>query len=124
MVMEIVLWIIFGALAGWIASIIMGTNAEQGAVANIAVGIIGAFIGGFFVRMLTGMDVQGFNFGSFIVAAQSFCWQSYDFSVAARRITRDNASRHAQLRAKDRESRSFACSSCLTNVHRTFIVIK
>jgi uncharacterized membrane protein YeaQ/YmgE (transglycosylase-associated protein family) len=46
----------------------MGTNAEQGAVANIAVGIIGAFIGGFFVRMLTGMDVQGFNFGSFIVA--------------------------------------------------------
>ena len=40
--MNIILWIIFGALAGWIASMIMGTNAQMGALANIIVGIVGA----------------------------------------------------------------------------------
>jgi uncharacterized membrane protein YeaQ/YmgE (transglycosylase-associated protein family) len=65
---EIIAWILFGALAGWIASIIMRTNAEQGAVGNIVVGIIGAIIGGFIVRSLTGNDVSGFNFGSLLTA--------------------------------------------------------
>lgn len=67
MVIDIIAWIIFGALAGWIASIIMGTNAQQGALGNIVVGIIGAFIGGFIVRLLGG-DVSGFSFGSLLVA--------------------------------------------------------
>ncbi len=67
MVLDIIAWIIFGALAGWIASIIMGTNAQQGALGNIVVGIIGAFIGGFIVRLLGG-DVSGFSFGSLLVA--------------------------------------------------------
>lgn len=66
--MEILAWIIFGALAGWIASIIMKTNAQQGAIANVVVGIIGALLGGFLVRLLTGNDVDGFNLFSFIVA--------------------------------------------------------
>ncbi len=66
--MNILAWIIFGALAGWIASIIMKTNAEQGAIGNIVVGILGAFIGGFAVRLLTGSDVNGFNIVSLIVA--------------------------------------------------------
>lgn len=65
---DIVLWILFGALAGWIASMIMGTNEEQGAFGNIVVGILGAFIGGFAVRALTGSEVSGFNLGSLIVA--------------------------------------------------------
>lgn len=65
--MEIIAWIIFGALAGWIASMIMGTNAEQGAVGNIIVGIVGAIIGGFIMRAL-GAEVSGFNFGSLLVA--------------------------------------------------------
>ena len=68
MLLDIVLWILFGALAGWIASKIMKTDAQMGAVANIVVGIIGAFIGGFVVRMLTGNEVDGFNLGSLIVA--------------------------------------------------------
>jgi len=46
----------------------MGTNAQMGAVGNIVVGIIGAFIGGFVMRMLTGMQVEGFTVGSLIVA--------------------------------------------------------
>ncbi len=43
--MDIILWIVLGALAGWIASIITGTNAQMGWMGNIIVGIIGAFIG-------------------------------------------------------------------------------
>jgi uncharacterized membrane protein YeaQ/YmgE (transglycosylase-associated protein family) len=66
---EIIVWIVLGALAGWIASMIMGTNAEQGAVGNIIVGILGAFIGGFVVRMLTGNNVDtGFNIPSLLTA--------------------------------------------------------
>ena len=66
--MNILAWIIFGALAGWLASIIMRTNAEQGAIGNIIVGIIGAFIGGMISRALGGEGVTGFNLGSLIVA--------------------------------------------------------
>ncbi len=44
--MSIVIWIVVGALAGWVASMIMKTDAQMGALANIVVGIIGAFIGG------------------------------------------------------------------------------
>lgn len=65
---DIVLWILFGALAGWIASMIIGTNEQQGAIGNIIVGILGAFIGGFVVRSLTGDTVGGFNFASLLVA--------------------------------------------------------
>jgi uncharacterized membrane protein YeaQ/YmgE (transglycosylase-associated protein family) len=66
---NIVLWIAFGALAGWIASLIMGTDKNQGAVANIVVGIIGAFLGGFILSVITGDDgISGFNFTSLIVA--------------------------------------------------------
>lgn len=52
----IILWIVIGALAGWIGSKIMGTDAKQGALANIIVGIIGAAVGGFVTRMLFGDD--------------------------------------------------------------------
>ncbi len=68
MLLDIVLWILFGALAGWIASMIMKTNGQMGALANIVVGIIGAFIGGFLFRTLTGINVEGFNLTSLIVA--------------------------------------------------------
>jgi uncharacterized membrane protein YeaQ/YmgE (transglycosylase-associated protein family) len=66
--MNIIAWIIFGALAGWVASKIMGTDAEQGAIANIIVGIIGAFIGGFLMQIIGGSGVTGFNIKSFLVA--------------------------------------------------------
>lgn len=67
--MGIILWIIFGALAGWIASIIMKTNAQQGAMGNIIVGIIGAFIGGFVVSIFSNGDgISGFNIPSLLTA--------------------------------------------------------
>mgnify|MGYP000985116750 CR=1 FL=1 len=61
-------WIVLGALAGWIASVIMGKNANMGVLANIVVGIIGAFIGGFLINFFGGQGFTGFNFWSLIVA--------------------------------------------------------
>ena len=66
--MEIITWIIFGALAGWVASIITGRNERMGCIANIVVGIIGAFIGGFLMSFIGRSGVTGFNLYSFIVA--------------------------------------------------------
>ena len=56
--MEILLWIILGALAGWIASMIVGTDARQGAIGNIVVGILGAFLGGFLMQLLGFRDAS------------------------------------------------------------------
>lgn len=66
--MGIISWIIVGALAGWIASMIMGKNAQMGAIANIIVGIIGAFIGGFVANLLGMGGVDGINIWSILVA--------------------------------------------------------
>ena len=66
--MSLIVWIIFGALAGWIASIIAGTDARQGALANIIVGIIGAFVGGFLMSLIGKTGVTGFNLYSAFVA--------------------------------------------------------
>lgn len=66
--MGILLWIIFGALVGWVASKIMHTDADQGAIANIIVGIIGAVIGGGIMSLVGGTGVTGFNIYSFLVA--------------------------------------------------------
>jgi uncharacterized membrane protein YeaQ/YmgE (transglycosylase-associated protein family) len=70
----IILWIVVGALAGWVGSMIMGTNAKQGAIMNIVVGIIGAVLGGFLTRTLFG-DSAGNNglFASFGVALLGAC---------------------------------------------------
>ena len=48
--MGVLLWIIFGALAGWIASLIMGTNRDQGILLDVIVGIIGAVLGGWVMK--------------------------------------------------------------------------
>jgi uncharacterized membrane protein YeaQ/YmgE (transglycosylase-associated protein family) len=56
----ILMWIIVGALAGWLGSKIMGTDASQGALANIVVGVVGAVVGGFLARTLFG-DMPGNN---------------------------------------------------------------
>ena len=62
-------WLIFGALAGWIASKIMGKDESMGAVANIATGIVGSFIGGFIASNVFHMGkVSGFNLYSLIIA--------------------------------------------------------
>ena len=67
--MGIIAWIIFGGLAGWVASMIAGKNERQGCLLNIIVGIVGAFIGGLLMQFITGHGFGfGFNLPSFIVA--------------------------------------------------------
>jgi uncharacterized membrane protein YeaQ/YmgE (transglycosylase-associated protein family) len=62
-------WIVFGALAGWIASMITGRNQRQGCIMNIIVGVIGAFIGGLFYGLLTGNTLNvGWNLTALIVS--------------------------------------------------------
>lgn len=71
--MGILLWIIFGALVGWIASMIMKTDAQQGALLNIIVGIIGAVLGGWIMNFFGQTGTTGFNLYSFIVAIIGAC---------------------------------------------------
>jgi uncharacterized membrane protein YeaQ/YmgE (transglycosylase-associated protein family) len=52
--MTFILWIIIGGIIGWLASIVMRTNAQQGMFLNIVVGIIGAFLGGLLIAPLLG----------------------------------------------------------------------
>ena len=67
--MSIIAWIVIGALAGWIASMIVCTNAQMGWLTNIIVGVIGAFVGGLIYGLVTGADfTAGFNIGTLIVA--------------------------------------------------------
>lgn len=61
-------WIIFGAIAGWLASMVSGKNQSMGLFANIIVGIIGASIGGFIIGFFGGAGVTGFNVRSLAVA--------------------------------------------------------
>lgn len=44
--MGLILWLVIGGIVGWLASIVMRTDAQQGIVLNVVVGIVGAFIGG------------------------------------------------------------------------------
>ena len=66
--MGILLWIVFGGLAGWMASVIMKNNSNQGTVTDIIMGIIGAVVGGFLMGLVGQSGVSGFNLYSFIVA--------------------------------------------------------
>lgn len=66
--MNILLWILFGALVGWIASLIMKTNRQQGTLIDIVVGVVGAVIGGFLFETLGRSGVTGFNLYSMFVA--------------------------------------------------------
>jgi uncharacterized membrane protein YeaQ/YmgE (transglycosylase-associated protein family) len=70
MLATIITWIIIGALAGWLASILTGTNREVNGFTNIIVGIVGAFIGGLVVQLFGGnaSGISGFNLGSLLTA--------------------------------------------------------
>lgn len=65
---NILLWIIVGGLAGWVASMIMKTDSSMGIPLNIVVGIIGAMIGGWLMNMLFGTDMALFSIGGFLTA--------------------------------------------------------
>jgi uncharacterized membrane protein YeaQ/YmgE (transglycosylase-associated protein family) len=66
--MNILFWIILGGIAGWLASLMMKTDASQGIVMNVVVGVFGALIGGFVFQTLGATGVTGFNLYSLLVA--------------------------------------------------------
>lgn len=66
--MGIIMWIIFGALAGWISSMFMNTDDSQGALGNILMGIVGSIAAGYLMPLLGMSGVTGFNLYSVMVA--------------------------------------------------------
>lgn len=72
--LNFLIWIVVGAIIGWLASIITGRNQRQGCLINIVVGIIGAFLGGVGYSLITGgglnlsASVDITSLGGFVVA--------------------------------------------------------
>ncbi len=69
--MDIIVWLIVGGIVGWLASLLMKTDARQGLLLNVVVGIVGAMIAGFFISPMVGLPTinQGsFSFGSLLVS--------------------------------------------------------
>ena len=69
--MNIIIWLIVGGLIGWVASIIMRTDARQGILLNVVVGIVGAFLGGWFLSPLFGVSTinqSNFSIPSLVVS--------------------------------------------------------
>ncbi|WP_312641528.1 GlsB/YeaQ/YmgE family stress response membrane protein [Hydrogenoanaerobacterium sp.] len=66
--MGIIGWIIIGALAGWIASLITDNDNKMGVGMNILVGIVGCFIGGLAMNLIGGYGIIGFNLRSLLIA--------------------------------------------------------
>jgi uncharacterized membrane protein YeaQ/YmgE (transglycosylase-associated protein family) len=69
--MNFILWLIVGGILGWIASIIMHTNAQQGIFLNIVVGIIGALLAGFILTPLFGVGTinqSNFSFPALLIS--------------------------------------------------------
>lgn len=65
--LNLIIWVVAGALIGWAASIILQTNNRHGLVADILVGIVGAFLGGYFLSPLFNVDT--INEGDFSIPA-------------------------------------------------------
>lgn len=69
--MNFIIWIVVGGILGWIASMIMKTDAQQGMLMNIIVGIVGALLGGWLLAPLFGtgtINQSDFSIGSLLVS--------------------------------------------------------
>lgn len=66
--MSILVWIIFGLVAGALAKLLMPGRDPGGFITTIVIGVVGALIGGFLSQALGMGDVDGFNFGSLVIA--------------------------------------------------------
>jgi uncharacterized membrane protein YeaQ/YmgE (transglycosylase-associated protein family) len=63
--MNFIIWLIVGGLVGWVASIVMGTNRQQGILLNVIVGIVGAFVAGLVLTPYFGISTINQNNFSF-----------------------------------------------------------
>lgn len=66
--MGIISWIVFGAIAGWLATTFSGSKKGKGCVFNIILGVVGAFLGGAIFEYIGGRGITGFNIWSVLVA--------------------------------------------------------
>lgn len=66
--MSILAMIVLGALAGWIASMIMGTNSQQNIIGDVLLGVVGAILGGFLVNLFGYTAPDGLNVYSILVS--------------------------------------------------------
>lgn len=68
--MNFLIWLIIGGIVGWLASLIMRTDGQQGILLNVVVGIVGAFIGGWVISPLVGVATinEGISIGSIAVS--------------------------------------------------------
>ena len=53
--MNFIIWLVVGGVLGWLASLMMRTDAQQGIVLNVIVGIVGAFLGGWLISPMLGV---------------------------------------------------------------------
>lgn len=65
--MNIIIWLVVGGLIGWAASVLMGTDSQQGLLLNVVVGIVGAFLGGWLLSGFFGSST--INQGNFSVTS-------------------------------------------------------
>ncbi len=82
--MNFILWIVLGALAGWLAGLIMG-GEKRGWLGNILVGVLGAAAGGFVASLLGWGGVDGFNLYSLLVAVGGSCLLLWIYGMIRRR---------------------------------------
>ncbi len=68
--MGIIIWLIVGGVCGWLASIIMRTDAQQGMFLNVVVGIVGAMLAGFLISPMVGVATinEGITLATFLVS--------------------------------------------------------
>ena len=66
--MGLILWIVFGGIVGWVASILAGTDARQVLVGNVVLGVVGALIGGFLSTFMGMPGITGFDLYSGLIA--------------------------------------------------------
>ena len=64
---NLLIWLVAGAIIGWVASIMMRTNAQQGTILNIVVGVLGALVGGFLLGANT-INQNVFNLNALLVS--------------------------------------------------------
>ena len=53
--MNLIIWLVIGGILGWLASIVMKTDRQQGMILNVVVGIVGAMLGGWLISPLLGI---------------------------------------------------------------------
>jgi len=69
--MNIIIWLVVGGLIGWVASMLMRTDGQQGIILNVVVGVVGAMIGGWLISPMVGVatiNQNAFSLGALAVS--------------------------------------------------------